>query len=87
MVCTSGEIEVAITEGVEEGDEFDVQVPLDDTAPDSDSEGPADATAPEPAQSIDEFDTLASIMAEVEVSSDDSSSSSGDVDLDALLDM
>jgi hypothetical protein len=85
----SGEVEVVVPEGVDEGDEFEVRVSLDAaTQPSPDSEEPAAEAAAELAQPTDEFGDLASIMASVEVSSDDdSSSSSGDIDLDALLDL
>jgi len=80
-----------VPEGVDEGQEFEVRVSLDAaTQPSSDAEEPARAAAAELAQSTDEFGDLASIMAAVDVSSDDdssSSASSGDVDLEALLGM
>lgn len=72
-------------EGVDEGDEFQVEVPIDVTDPLPGHEEPSSVTVPEPTQP-DAFGDLASIMAEVEAS-DDSSSSSEDLDLDAMLDI
>ena len=87
-LCISGEVEVVVPEGVDEGEEFEVRVSLDAATQQSlDSKELAPEPAAELAQPADEFGDLASIMAAVEVSSDDdsSSASSGDVDLDALL--
>ena len=90
-VCTSGEVDVLVPTGVAEGDEFEVHVPLDGVAQTSpDPEREAVATAAEQAQPTSSLaDSLASIMASVEDSSDDesASASSGDIDLEALLDM
>ena len=83
-------MDVVVPDGVDEGDEFEVHVLLDDIAqPSPDSEREAILAASVQAQPTNSLaDSLASIMASVEDSSDDeSSASSGDIDLEALLDM